>query len=282
MTIGTNIVKTLPGIVGLLFVSVLSGCSSGESPAPDSESMPSMEGVVQDELSFASFCGGSSNKQCSDDRVCVPILTLACPGPKVTGLCVKKPDHCPAISDPVCGCDGKTYTNVCQAVHAGTAFDHRGACSPPKTCEQGGSTCPGAGTCVKHDDDDDQGHDCKAFGVLFGHHDDSHQAGVCECNTTVTCGTGQRFNDDPAVCACETVTDPCDGVACRAGDMCITGPDGAALCVPDPCSGVACRAGEMCVSHTDGTATCEPDPCSSIACRAGQTCQVVGGAAVCM
>jgi hypothetical protein len=37
------------------------------------------------------------------------------------------------VSRPVCGCNGKTYLNECEARHAKVAVDYTGRCKKPAT-----------------------------------------------------------------------------------------------------------------------------------------------------
>jgi len=67
---------------------------------------------------------------CRDNRECGPGFYCAkkegdCDG---LGRCSPMPQACITLWDPVCGCDGRTYGNACDAAATGTAVAHRGEC----------------------------------------------------------------------------------------------------------------------------------------------------------
>ncbi|HEY3794283.1 MAG TPA: Kazal-type serine protease inhibitor family protein, partial [Bradyrhizobium sp.] len=72
-------------------------------------------------------CGGPDKITCNSALYC-HLPDGQCSAPDAAGTCVKAPDFCMRVSRPVCGCNGKTYQNECDARHAKVAIDYTGAC----------------------------------------------------------------------------------------------------------------------------------------------------------
>jgi hypothetical protein len=70
-------------------------------------------------------CGGIIGAQCNSDQFC-KFDTGQCAGDD--GVCTDIPEACTANVDPVCGCDGVTYNNECEAEVAGVSVEHAGPC----------------------------------------------------------------------------------------------------------------------------------------------------------
>lgn len=73
-------------------------------------------------------CGGIAGIQCDAGLWCDPRAAM-CGGADIQGTCVRVPDVCATVMQPVCGCDKKTYSNDCERRRAKVAKAADGACN---------------------------------------------------------------------------------------------------------------------------------------------------------
>ncbi len=104
----------------------ISGCECiGECGALFSD-MGSCEAAHESCPSVAA-CGTRGTPPCGEGEYCrAQNDCFAADGP---GVCVAQPSGCGDIFQPVCGCDGQTYGNPCEAASAGVSVEHGGECA---------------------------------------------------------------------------------------------------------------------------------------------------------
>jgi len=73
-------------------------------------------------------CGGDKGLRCDEGYFCDFPENASCGNADRTGKCRRSPSECGEIFAEVCGCDGATYGNECDANVAGTDISHPGAC----------------------------------------------------------------------------------------------------------------------------------------------------------
>lgn len=72
-------------------------------------------------------CGGGSKGRCDKGLWCEP-QPGHCADRHVRGRCMNAPQVCAMLYHPVCGCDGKTYSNDCARRGNRISKRHDGAC----------------------------------------------------------------------------------------------------------------------------------------------------------
>ena len=136
-------------------------------------------------------CGGFLGDTCDADEYCAYEAGQYCGAADASSTCEPRQEFCPAIYMPVCGCDGQTYGNSCDAAVAGTGVSYEGECEPPPPgglCGGiAGIPCPDGQVCVDDGNDDCDpalgGADCGGVCVL----DEPEPEPEPECDPTLIC-----------------------------------------------------------------------------------------------
>lgn len=140
--------------------------------------------ILSAQTSTASFLQGKNcdylNDQCGRDKYC-----QAAPGDcllktaSIGGNCQQPPTMCTADMNPVCGCDGNTYSNECSAYAASVSVAHNGDCSNGNRdvkCTVGDNTCKSNEYCKAAD------------GACGGSGRCTVMPDICQANYAPVCG----------------------------------------------------------------------------------------------
>ncbi len=180
------------------------------------------------------ICGGLAGYPCAAGEFCETSPGECCCD--FFGTCAARPQVCPELFLPVCGCDGKTYGNDCLRQVAGVSKNFDGAC-PSKDAGAGGTTGTGGATATGGRPATGGTTTGGTGGTSTGGAGGS-SGGYPECMTDNDC---QLFSD---CCSCLPV--PVGTAMPRCGAMCIQSSC-AARQIQD--SEVACIAGRCTFSR---------------------------------
>ena len=88
-------------------------------------------------------CGGETGTNCANREYCAYVPGQDCGRADDAATCKSRPQACPAIYAPVCGCDGNTYPSACDAAAAGFGYERGGPCENGQVCAgKAGILCP--------------------------------------------------------------------------------------------------------------------------------------------
>jgi len=213
------------------------------------------------------FCGGFAGDTCHEGEFCKYPEGICSDATDHQGVCTPIPTGCPDVWDPVCGCDGLTYSNECDAAAASVSVLHRGECGPGACCLPGSPSLPPCLLKTRAG--------CAELGGAF-----QGPGTMCPTDPTQPCGlpTGACCHDvsgDPNSWCVITTQTECyasfgvyfgDGTDCPTDPTVPCGPPSGACCVADPIGAIGCfvATAEVCRLEGgdyqgDGT-VCPPDP----------------------
>jgi hypothetical protein len=129
------------GCDGNTYSNKCKAAAAGQSIAPDSHC---------DTTPAPDFCGGIAGFTCCEGEFC-QYEDGVCGAGDQTGQCKTQPEVCTEQYQPVCGCDGETYSNACKANAAGASVSHEGVCDCRDAgCGEGSycTLCWGSFACI--------------------------------------------------------------------------------------------------------------------------------------
>jgi hypothetical protein len=127
----------------------VAACSGGEVSSEEAL------GSDQEALMIGKVCAGPSGAECAESDYCSAKVGQ-CPDQQHSGVCAPKPIACTQVYRPVCGCDGNTYGNACQAAAVGVSVASVGPCAEaPAFCGGiAGIPCADGQICIDDPRDD--------------------------------------------------------------------------------------------------------------------------------
>ena len=119
-------------------LAVLTACGGGgetgsDPVEPETQATPISETPEPVIDPTGETCGGIAGLQCPAGYYCEQAPGECVEVQDGAGTCQPRPEVCTREYMPVCGCDGQTYGNACDAASNGVSVAFEGECASPDT-----------------------------------------------------------------------------------------------------------------------------------------------------
>ena len=123
--------------ITLVTAALLAGCVPAAPPGPPPEPPPVYTPAPPYTPGYppgrtpsgpGGTCDGFMGQACAAGLYCRHQPGVCVNTADAQGRCEPRPTTCTRILQPVCGCDGRSYGNPCEAAAAGTSIARMGRC----------------------------------------------------------------------------------------------------------------------------------------------------------